>query len=157
MKNIISRELQHFLENKEFVHIATSDKEGRPNVAPKFLVTVDKGAIYLADYIVGRTYRNLKVKTLVSLATIDLDTLMGYQFNGTATILEEGPEYTRIMKNMRDKQIKFSVKRVIEGVHREKKYQNFEVTFPDSTVLFKVSVKEVVAISPQGQLERTEI
>jgi predicted pyridoxine 5'-phosphate oxidase superfamily flavin-nucleotide-binding protein len=157
MKILITKELRVFLENKEFVNIATCDSEAHPNVAPKFLVTVDRNDIYFADYVFGRTFKNIQVNPQVSLATMDMDTLIGYQFNGVAHILEKGPEYTRILENTQAKQIQFSVKRVIEGVHREKKYKNFEVTFPDSIVIFKVNVREVVAINPQGHLERTKI
>lgn len=151
---LITREIQQFLKEQTFINIATSDFDGRPNVAPKFLLKVEDDVIYLIDYVIGRTFRNLKNNPNVSLSTVDLDTLVGYQINGKADIVEDGQDYKKLLQQMYDRQIEFSTKRIIEGIRSKKKHAGFEVTFPDRVVMFKIKAEEIVEIGPSGKIER---
>jgi predicted pyridoxine 5'-phosphate oxidase superfamily flavin-nucleotide-binding protein len=154
---LLTEEIRYFLENKEFINIATCDFSNRPNVAPKFVVKIEGDFIYLADYVIGRTFENLKVNPRVSLSTVNIDTLVGYQVNGSAEIIDKGAQHRKLLKNVADKQIDFSVKRIIEGVHAEKKYKSFEVTFPEKVVILKIKVEEIVEIGPTGKLARKKL
>ncbi len=146
-----------FLEKKEFINVGTCDFSGRPNVAPKFIIKANGNTLYLADYVFGKTFNNLKINPRVSLSTLNLDTLIGYQINGMCGILTKGNEYRKMLREMQKKQINFSVNRLIEGIHREKKYKDFEVTLPEKVCIFKIRIKEIVSIWTSGKLKREKI
>lgn len=154
---IISRGVRGFLQNQEFINIATCDFDNRPNVAPKFLLKIEADYIYLADYVLGRTYRNIRINPLVSIATVNMDTLTGYQINGRAQIIEKDAEYEGLMEEFRKKQIQFSVSRIIEGVHKEARHGIFETSLPERIAVFKIRVEEIVEIIPTGKLKRKRL
>ena len=154
---LITEEMHQFLKDKAFISIATSDFYGRPNVAPKFLLKFEDDFIYLGDYVIGRTFQNLRNNPKASLSAINLDTLVGYQINGRAKIIERGQEHKKLLMDMHERQIQFSVRRIIEGIQRKKTHTHFEVTFPERVVVFKIKVEEVVEIGPSGKLERKKI
>ncbi|MEI8350193.1 MAG: pyridoxamine 5'-phosphate oxidase family protein [Candidatus Omnitrophota bacterium] len=157
MKSILGDTLRRFLETKEFINIATCDFNNRPNVAPKFLIKIEGDSVYLADYVLGRTLKNLELNPLVSLSTVRIETLTGYQLNGTAKILSSGTEYEKIFQDMSKRQLDLSAKRIAEGVHSERQHKNFEVELPERVVVIKVKIEEVVCIGPGGQLERKRL
>ncbi len=55
---------------------------------------------------------------------------------------------------MQSKQIKFSARRLIEGLHKETKYKDFEVTLPEKACILKVRIEEIVEIGKSGKVER---
>ncbi|MDD5614477.1 MAG: pyridoxamine 5'-phosphate oxidase family protein, partial [Candidatus Omnitrophica bacterium] len=65
---------------------------------PKFLLKHEKDSIYLVDYTKGRSYYNLERNSRISIPVMDFDTLVGYQINGQAAILEDGFEYRSLAK-----------------------------------------------------------
>ncbi|MFA5090690.1 MAG: pyridoxamine 5'-phosphate oxidase family protein [Candidatus Omnitrophota bacterium] len=148
------RDLNRLLKNREFISVATCDLEGRPNAVPKFLLKIEGKSIYLVDYTRGRTWDNLKINPRVSLSFMDTDSLMGYQVNGAAEVISAGALYNKIQREILNKQIDLSAKRVIEGVTREKRHQNFEVAITDKIVILKININEVVEIGPCGEIRR---
>jgi len=157
MEEILSDNIKEFLKKQEFINIATCDFENIPNVAPKFLLKIDNDYIFLADYVIGRTYRNLKINPRVSLSTVNTDTLTGYQINGKVEIIEKGSEYKSLIEEFRNKQIQFSVTRIIEGVQKESKHGSFEASLPERIAIFKIKVEEIVEIVSTGELKRKRI
>ena len=153
-KRLINREIRKSLENKEFINVGTCDFDGRANVAPKFLLKIENDYIYLADYVIGRTWRNLKVNPKISLSTVNMDTLTGYQINGPVEIIDKGSEYKKLVEEFREKRIQLSVARVIEGVRTKEKHSTFQTAFSEKVVLFKIRVEEIVEIVPSGELKR---
>jgi len=151
---MITSRLKHFFKNAQFVDVATCDKQCRPYAAPKFLLKVEEDKVYLADYVFGKTWYNLRENPLVSLTILDYDSLIAYQFNGEAYLVSEGEDYEALKKDFQVKQMKSSVERVIKSVHEEKLRRNFELIFPDKTGIIVVTVKEIVDIDPTGQLTR---
>ncbi|MDD5584171.1 MAG: pyridoxamine 5'-phosphate oxidase family protein [Candidatus Omnitrophica bacterium] len=150
-------QVAEILQNKEFVSVATCDNSCRPNVAPKFLLKSINNCIYLADYVIGRTYRNLKDNPRASLSIMDFNTLIGYQINGSVTLISKGPAYRSLLKEFERGKIQFSAKRLIEGVKREKKYKGFELEFPEKIVIYKIDVNEIVRIGIKGNVERQAV
>jgi len=150
----MTEKMAELLEKKEFMSVASSDLRCEPNAAPKFLIKVKDDCIFLADYVMGKTYRNLKVNPKVSVSTVDLDTLEGYQINGTAEILDHGPEYDGLCDAMKEKKIRHTVQRFIESVRGVKNYEKFETALPDKIVVFKITCRAVVKIGASGELER---
>ena len=154
---LITEEVRKILENKGFVSIGTSDANGNPYVIPKFLITVDNDFIYMADYVIGQTFENLKVNPKISLAVIDITTLIRYQINGAAEIIDKGLEFDKLTNELRGKKLNFTVERVVKSVQTGKKDKNFEVVFPNRFIVIKIKVKEIIKISSIGKLERKSL
>jgi predicted pyridoxine 5'-phosphate oxidase superfamily flavin-nucleotide-binding protein len=150
---MLSTKIAQFLKNREFISVATCDFKGRPNAAPKFLLKLEDNFIYLVDYTISRTWENLKVNPQASLSFIDPDTLIGYQINGSVKIIDKGPEYDKILIELREREIDLSTKRIVEGIYRGKGHESFEVTLPERFVVFKIKVEEVVEIGHRGDLK----
>lgn len=145
------------LTRHEFIHVGTADQAGRPNVAPKFFLLIDKKNLILVDYTIGKTYLNLQKKPVASLGIMDLETLTGYQINGPASLIEKGTRYRALLAVLEKRKINFSVKRIIEGVRTEKKHEGLELEFPTRVVFYRVEIKEIVAIGPKGTLNKEHV
>lgn len=153
---MLIKEALNFLKGKTFINVATCGQNLRPNVAPKFLLKIEKKYIYLIDYVRNTTLRNIKSNPKVSISSINLDTLKGYQINGKAEIVEkdQGSIYKKLFKEYEKKQIDLSTKRLIGALHHQKKSSNYEAEFPKKVAIIKVKVNETVSIGLQGDLER---
>lgn len=154
---LLNKEIFDLLKNREFINVATCDFGHTPNVAPKFLLKAEKECIYLVDYIIGRTWRNLKTNPRASISTINLDSIVGYQLNGTVEIIDQGPQYKQLIKEFNARLLEFSTKRVIEGIRSNRPHEHTELSFPDRVVIFRIKIEEIVRIGPQGKLEREKI
>jgi uncharacterized pyridoxamine 5'-phosphate oxidase family protein len=153
---MIAKRIRDLLKNVEFIDVATADLSARPTVAPKFLLKFDNDFVYLVDYVMSRTWENLKSNPLVSLAVMDTETLFGYQLNGLVEIVHPGSLYDKLVKELLEKEITLSTERVIKGVSRGKKHESFEAGIPARFALFKVKIEEVVEIGPRGELKRED-
>ena len=145
------------LKSREFVSVATCDFDGKPNAAPKLILKLDNSFVYLIDYAIGRTWINLQSNPRVSLSFTDTDTLNGYQLNGKVELIKSGPVYNQMLEELHQKKIDLVTKRVIEGILRGKKHENFELAIPDKFVIFKIHIEEVVEIGLQGQISREKV
>lgn len=154
---MISKKISELLKEREFISVATSSLTGQPNAAPKLILKTEGKFIYLVDYTIGSTYHNLQVNPRASLSLMDLDSLMGYQINGRVEIISSGRDYNSIINEIEQRRIDLSIKRVIEGLKKEKSHANFEVAIPESLVIFKVEVDETIEISPHGGLKRERV
>jgi len=154
---MIDKNIKSLIESREFISVASCDLAGRPNAAPKFVLKVHSGYIYLVDYVIGRTFRNLQVNPRVSLSFIDNNTLVGYQINGSVEIISAGAEYKEILKELQLKQIDLSTKRVLEGVARGQTHKYFEVASPKQFVILKVKIEELLEINPSGTLTKGKL
>lgn len=153
----LKEKLEEVLGRKEFVYVATSDEKSRPSAAPKFLLRAEEGFLYLVDHVFGRTYENLKSNPHISITTMDRNSLLGYQMNGTAEIVDRGPEFEEIVEELRKKQVRLTTERVIEAVRMGKTHEDFEVSFPKEFVVFKVKIENIIEISPKGGIARQEM
>jgi nitroimidazol reductase NimA-like FMN-containing flavoprotein (pyridoxamine 5'-phosphate oxidase superfamily) len=151
---MIARKINELIKNMDFVAMATCDNDGRPNVAPKFFLKAEDGHIYMVDYVIGRTFQNLKVNPKASISIIDERNLTGYQVNGKVELLIEGAEYDRAVSDFLEKEISLSSRRIVEGVKKGERHNNFEVAFPTRVIIFKVSIDEAVEIGPGGELRK---
>lgn len=154
---MISKNIIALIESREFISVATCDLESRPNAAPKFLLKVQSNYIYLVDYIIGNTFRNLKINPLISLSFFDQNTLIGYQINGKVQIVNSGPEYTFALDDLARKEIDLSTTRIIDGVIKGKAHKTYEIAASKQFVILKVKVEEIVQIHPSGILRREKV
>ncbi len=151
---MITKKIVELLKKREFISAATCDFEGRPNVAPKFLLKVEDNFIYLIDYVIGRTFENLKINPAVSLSIMDTDMLKGYQISGSVEIIEKGPLYNEMLNAFREKGIRLATERIIKGIQSGQAHESFEIAFPERIAVFKIKIEEVVEIDSSGSLKR---
>jgi general stress protein 26 len=148
----ITGKLEEILEKREFVSIATVDREGQPNSVPKFLYRGKGNFLYLLDYVIGKTIANLRENPKASVSFMDLDTLEAYRLNGTARIIEEGPVFDAALKGWNEKLIQLSTDRVIEAVRTGKKRGHYEMDMHDHLAVIKVHVESVIKIGRKGDV-----
>ena len=154
---MINKNVKSLIESREFISVATSDLRSTPNAAPKFLLKVEGEYIYLIDYIIGRTFRNLQVNPRASLSFIDNSTLTGYQINGKVEIVDSGLEYASIVAELQRKEIDLSIKRIVDGVTKGQSHKAYEVGTPEQFIILKIKMEEVFEIRPSGTLKREKV
>ena len=142
------------LKAREFVAVATANKGGKPNSAPKLLLKIDGKIVYFIDYSIGKTVENLKVNPEISLSFINIDSLVGYRLNGKAEIIEKGKIYDECLKELGEKEIELSVERIVKGVQNGKSHKEFELDIPERFLVYKVKIEEGCEISPRGVIKR---
>ena len=151
---MITEKVRELLLLREFIAVGTSNLNGRPNSAPKFLVKIENNFIYLADFVIGNTFENLKINPKASLSFMNFDNLTGYQINGSVEIINSGQEYDKIIEELEKRKTSLTTKHIIEEIRGGGKYNEYEIAFPDRVVIFKVKIEEVVEIGPRGKLAR---
>ncbi len=154
---MINKNVKALLESREFISVASSDLEARPNAAPKFLLKVEANYIYLVDYIIGKTFHNLKVNPQVSISFFDNHTLVGYQINGQVEIVDQGPEYLAALQDLQRKEIDLATTRIIDGVIKGQAHKAYEMAASKQFVILKVKVEEIVQMQPSGSLHREKV
>ena len=150
-------ELDELLNTREFLNLATADRRGRPNAAPKFLLKSEKRVVYLIDYSYGRTIDNLRVNANASLCFMDLYNLQGYRLNGRVELLESGRDFDRLSAEVASRVVKLSADRVLEGMRTGKKHDHFELEIPDKFVVLKFVIEEVSKIGTRGDFYRESL
>ena len=154
---MINKEIKALIESREFISVASSDLDARPNAAPKFLLKVEASYIYLVDYIIGKTFRNLKENPRVSVSFFDNDTLVGYQINGQVKIIDSGPEYLAALNDLAHKEIDLSTTRIIDGVIKGQAHKAYEVAASGQFVILRIKAEEIVQMQPGGYLQREKV
>jgi hypothetical protein len=144
--------LMPFLSPGKFVNVATCSRERMPNVAPKLVVKTEKNVLYLVDYVIGRTYNNLKKNPRVSVSFIDNRTLTGYQLNGSVNIIESGEEFGGFSEEFQQIKTNFTVERILFNMRSGEKISPLEFSLPEKFAILKVKVIEIVEISSSGGL-----
>lgn len=111
----LTREMREIFEKQRVVPIATSDKEGKPNVVPVgFAKVIDDETILIADVYLRKTRRNLEENPKMSITIWDEQTKESYQFKGTTTIHESGDIYEQAVKFVQAKSPKFKPKAAVQ-------------------------------------------
>ncbi len=154
---MINKTVKTLIESREFISVASCDLESRPNAAPKFLLKVEASHIYLVDYVIGKTFRNIKVNPRVSLSFFDNTTLVGYQINGAVEIVDHGPEFESALEDLARKEIDLSATRIIDGVIKGKVHRAYEIAASKQFVILKVKVEDIVQMHPGGTLQREKV
>jgi len=148
---MIKKRALDILKHREFISVATCDFHGRPNAASKFVLRIENDSIYLVDYIIGRTFQNLRINPRASLSFVDVESLTGYQINGPVQIIEHGLEYEKAVKELKAKEIDLSTRRIIEGVTKGKPHAADSLATAEKSVIFKVIIEEAVEMKASGE------
>ncbi len=141
-----------FLSKGKFVNVATCSNERMPNVAPKLIAKTEKNIIYIIDYVIGKTYSNLKENPRVSLSFINERTLTGYQMNGSVDVIESGEEFNVFIEEFQKIKTDFTVERILLNVRTGEKATPLDLSMPDKFAILKVKVIEIVEIGSSGNL-----
>ncbi len=152
-KDRILQDLVPFLSPGKFINVATCSLERMPNVAPKLVVKTEKNVIYFIDYVIGRTFINLKVNPRISISFIDQRTLTGYQLNGTVDIIDHSPELESFVEDFQKIKTGFTVERILFNLRSGEKASALEFALPEKFAVLKVKVIEIVEISSSGVLK----
>lgn len=90
----ITEKMRNFItEQNNLCYVATCDKQGRPNVAPKALLAIGEHTLLYADLFVDRTAKNILENSQIAIAVIDPQKCSGYQFKGQANITTRGAAF----------------------------------------------------------------
>ena len=154
---MISKKLDEILKNREFAYVATVNRKGEPNAAPKFLLKKEEHFLYLIDHVMGMTYKNLKTHPYASVTVMDPNTLIGYQINGSVEIIEKGRIHKKLLKEVVDKEVKLTAKHIIEDVRGTAHHETFEIAFPEHLVVFKLKINRITEIRSSGKMKRENL
>ena len=141
---MISENIKNILSHNKnfFVFVATSDRKGRPNGASKLLIRVEDDHLYLLDYPAWQTWQNLRENPKISISFTDVAELKCYKINGTVEIIESGPIHDQMREEVDLKMTTIAAKQIVEGLHDDKDYKNFEDNLPERFILYNVKVDE---------------
>lgn len=99
----VSSELQEVIKNN-ISYLATSSKDGRPNVVQVGLVwPIGESELLLVDIWFKRTRRNLEENSSVALAVMDMARIKAYQLKGRGEIITEGEMFDKAFEIMEKK------------------------------------------------------
>ena len=154
---MISQEIKDLLEAREFISVASCDLRFRPNAAPKFLLKVEGSYVYLVDYVIGRTFSNIKANPRVSISFFDNNSLIGYQLNGKVEIISAGQEYQQAKEQLQRREVDLATTRIIDGVLKGQAHKAYEVAAAQQFIILKVKVEEIVHLHPGGFLKRERV
>ncbi|MDR3568337.1 MAG: pyridoxamine 5'-phosphate oxidase family protein [Syntrophobacteraceae bacterium] len=97
----IPDEVQDFVKNK-MAWVATASPDGMPNTTPKGTVQViDEERIVFADLFSFKTRDNLQKNPKVAVTVVDLEKYKGYQFKGSAELVDSGPIFDRVVEQLK--------------------------------------------------------
>ena len=148
----ITEKVHELLEKREFVSIATVDRDGSPNSVPKFFFRAKGNFIYLIDYVIGKTVSNLRENSKASVSFMDLDSLEAYRLNGAATLIEKGRLFDAFLKEWDRKLVELSANRVIEAVRTGKKHGTYELDMAKKFIVLKIKVESVIKVGRRGDI-----
>ena len=97
----IPQEMQEFMKGK-MAWVATASSDGVPNTTPKGTVQViDDEHIVFADLFSLKTRDNLQKNPKVAVTVVDLEKYKGYQFKGSAELVDSGPVFDQVVEQLK--------------------------------------------------------
>ena len=97
----IPQEMQEFMKGK-MAWVATASPDGVPNTTPKGTVQIiDDEHIVFADLFSLKTRDNLQKNPKVAVTVVDLEKYKGYQFKGSAELVDSGPVFDRVVEQLK--------------------------------------------------------
>lgn len=99
----ITSEMKTFLE-KQLAIVATSTKDGKPNVGPKgSLYASDDETLVYSEGAARKTLKNIQENPYIAVLVVDREKLDGYQFKGKAELLTQGPIFDEVSERQKKK------------------------------------------------------
>ena len=110
----ISEEIKNFVNSQKLGYVATVSKDGTPNLSPKgTIVVMNKSTLAFADIRSPQTIQNLQDNPSVEINVVDPFQRLGYRFKGECKIINEGPEFDKILDYYANVGIKSKINSVV--------------------------------------------
>ncbi len=99
----MNEEIKQMLD-ENIAYLATSSKEGKPNVVPIGLVhAISDNEVLIVDVLLNKTRKNLEENAQVAFSFTDFKRWKSYQLKGRAKIYKSGEIYEKAFEIMREK------------------------------------------------------
>ena len=147
----LSDDILFFFRKLGFTFVSTLDSDGTIHVSCKDIVKITQdGKIYLLDLFMGRTYRNLQERPLLSVTAADEHTFTGYCLKGKASITPREALSAEIINDW-DKTITSRVtSRLLKNIRGEKGHPAHpEALLPKPKYMIMVEVDQIIDLTPK--------
>ena len=145
-KNTIFKQAFRFIDKQQFITVGTVTKNNKPHVSPKILVSGKETSFIVADYILGKTAKNLKNNKYISISAFDIEKMVGYHIQGTVSCIQWGPEYEKLVKQWDKRQTTSMRDRVIERVQGKRSIKSIELTILKPKIFYKIKPLQIEKI-----------
>ena len=85
----MNKQIQQSIDESVLCWLATSDKNGNPNVSPKEMFTYVEGAIVIANIASPKSIKNIKENSQVCVSFIDVFKQKGFKVKGKAQLISK--------------------------------------------------------------------
>ena len=110
----ISEEIKNFVNSQKLGYVATVPNDGTPNLSPKgTIVVMNESTLVFADIRSPQTIQNLQNNPSVEINVVDPFQRLGYRFKGECKIINEGPEFDKILDYYANVGIKSKINSVV--------------------------------------------
>ena len=110
----ISEEIKNFVNSQKLGYVATVSNDGTPNLSPKgTIVVMNESTLVFADIRSPQTLQNLQNNPSVEINVVDPFQRLGYRFKGECKIINEGPEFDKILDYYANVGIKSKINSVV--------------------------------------------
>jgi len=146
----IDKDMERLLTRQNVVVVGTVNPEGTPNLSLKGLLRVDpeEGVIHFCDLYRKKTSRNLENNPAVSVLVFSVEEFTGYQFIGTAELIESGPDFEEMSAEWIHKKSRLVGRRISKNVQRGFSHGRSELHLPPPRALVRMRVEKVFDLSP---------
>ena len=110
----ISEEIKNFVNSQKLGYVATVSNDGTPNLSPKgTIIVMNESTLVFADIRSPQTIQNLQNNPSVEINVVDPFQRLGYRFKGECKIINEGPEFDKILDYYINAGIKSKINSVV--------------------------------------------
>ena len=110
----ISEAIKNFVNSQKLGYVATVSNDGTPNLSPKgTIVVMNESTLVFADIRSPQTIQNLQNNPSVEINVVDPFQRLGYRFKGECKIINEGPEFDKILDYYANVGIKSKINSVV--------------------------------------------
>ena len=110
----ISEEIKNFVNSQKLGYVATVSNDGTPTLSPKgTIVVMNESTLVFADIRSPQTIQNLQNNPSVEINVVDPFQRLGYRFKGECKIINEGPEFDKILDYYANVGIKSKINSVV--------------------------------------------
>lgn len=144
------RDVELFFKKQKVVLVSTLDPSGTINTSVKGIATinVEKGIIYVVDLYNGKTRRNLKHNSSITISAVDYERFKGYQIKGTG--IEHMSDETEALLAHWNKNILGRITdRIIHNMRKGKKslLKHSEKTLPKPKYIIEMKAQKIFDLS----------
>lgn len=148
----IDQDMERLLTRQNVVVVGTVNPDKSPNLSLKGLLRVEteEGVIHFCDLYRKKTCRNLKNNPAVSVLVFSIEEFSGYQFTGTAELIESGPVFEEMTAEWMEKKSRLVGRRISKNVQKGFSHGRSEIHLPPPRTLVRVTVEKVFDLSPSS-------